>query len=186
MVAMTSLMTADEYLATGDELPRFTELIDGEIIVNTPSVRHQRIANEIRFLLNLWCREVSGRGESPDPVDARLDPGNVYAPDVWWVSEMHRPDRDASHLNGPPDLAIEVRSPSTWRFDVGVKRETYERAGLPELWLVDTASHTIIVYRRSTPDVASFDVALEVGAGETLESPQLPGFRLNIAALFDR
>ena len=183
---MTALMTADEYLATGDERPRSTELINGEVIVNTPSLRHQRIGARIQFLLQLWCAEAPGRGESPLSVDAHLDAGNVYAPDVWWVSEVHRPPRDAAHLTGPPDLAVKVRSPSTWRFDVGVKRETYERAGLPELWLVDTASHTILVFRRSGPDASSFDVALEIGAGNMLESPQLPGFRLDIADLFDR
>ena len=183
---MTTLLTADEYLATGDERPRFTELINGEVIVNTPNLRHQRIAARVRFLLQLWCEESPGRGESPDSVDTRLDTGNVYAPDVWWVNEAHRPPRDASHLVGPPDLAVEVRSASTWRFDIGVKRETYERSGLPELWLVDTASNTILVFRRSTPESTTFDIAIEVGQGEKLESSQLPGLSLDITALFDR
>ena len=186
MVAMTTLLTADEYLATGDERPRFTELINGEVIMNSPTLRHQRISAELRFLLQLWCKEAPDRGESPDSVDARLDTGNVYAPDVWWVREERRPERDATHLVGPPDLAVEVRSASTWRFDIGVKREIYERSGLPELWLVDTASNSIMVFRRSTEDSRVFDVALELGEGEYLASPQLPGFRLDIAALFDR
>lgn len=183
---MTALMTADEYLATGDERPRFTELINGEVIVNTPNLRHQRIGGRIQFLLQLWCEEATGRGESPLSVDARLDTGNVYAPDVWWVNESHRPPRDAAHLAGPPDLAVEIRSPSTWRFDIGVKRETYERAGLPELWLVDTASDTILVYRRSHPRAPTFDIALELAAGQQLTSHLLPGFTLDIEALFDR
>ena len=76
---MTALMTADEYLATGDERPRSTELINGEVIVNTPSLRHQRIGARIQFLLQLWCAEAPGRGESPLSVDAHLDAGNVYA-----------------------------------------------------------------------------------------------------------
>ena len=119
-------------------------------------------------------------------MDSRLDDYNVFAPDVWWVAEEHRPARDAAHLVGPPDLAAEVRSPSTWRFDVGTKRQTYERAGLPELWLVDTASDTILVFRRSSLEAQHFDVELELGAGEVLESPMLPGFRLEIGPLFDR
>ena len=109
----------------------------------------------------------------------------MYAPDVWWVSEAHRSGRDALYLDGPPDLAVEVRSPSTWRFDVGVKRETYERSGLPELWLIDTASETILVYRRSTADSLLFDISLEVGRGEELTSALLPEFVLDVGALFD-
>jgi len=38
--------------------------------------------------------------------------------------EPERPARDARRLVGSPSLAIEVRSPSTWRYDVGTKRST--------------------------------------------------------------
>ena len=77
-----------------------------------------------------------------------------------------------------------MRSPSTWSYDVGAKMLAYERARLAELWLVDTVSRVVIVCRRSGPEVPTFDVLLEVGAGETLTSPQLPGFALPVASLF--
>jgi Uma2 family endonuclease len=186
MVVMTALLSADEYLATPHDRPRWTELICGEVIVSSPSVRHQRITSRIQFLIQLWCEAEPGRGESPHTVDARLNDANVYAPDVWWVAEEHRPSRDAAYFTEPPDLVAEVRSPSTWRFDVGVKRATYERAGLPELWLVDTSSDTVLVFRRSTPDAPSFDIALEFGRGEVLTTPLLPGFSLPLDDLFDR
>jgi hypothetical protein len=35
----------------------------------------------------------------------------------------------------------------------------------------------------SQPDAPTFDVALELGAGETLESPRLPGFALPVERL---
>ena len=73
-----------------------------------------------------------------------------------------------------PDLAVEVRSPGTWRYDVGRKRELYERHGVRELWLADTASRTMLVYRRSAA-VSGFDVALELAADTRLASPLLPG-----------
>ncbi len=71
-----------------------------------------------------------------------------------------------------------MRSPSTWRYDVGAKWLAYERPGLTELWLVDTDSRTVIVCRRSDGTASTFDVLLEVAAGEQLTSPQLPGFAL--------
>ncbi|MDQ3719269.1 MAG: Uma2 family endonuclease [Actinomycetota bacterium] len=82
-------------------------------------------------------------------------------------------------------MVAEVRSPSTWRYDVGAKKSSYERSGLPELWLVDTAADEVLVFRRSTPGATRFDVALELGRGEALESPLLPGFRLALDELFD-
>lgn len=75
---------------------------------------------------------------------------------------------------------------STWRYDIGVKKDHYERAGLSELWLVDTESELLLVYRRSTPSAPEFDVALELGAGEELTSPPLPGFTLAVEELFAR
>ena len=83
-----------------------------------------------------------------------------------------------------PDLAVEVRSPSTWRYDVGAKKDGYERHGLPELWLVDTEARSVLVYRRERAQSATFDVSLEVGAGEQLTSPLLPGFALPVDEIF--
>jgi hypothetical protein len=65
-----------------------------------------------------------------------------------------------------------------------VKFRKYEAARGAEVWLVDTASNTVLVYRRSTETSPEFDVALELGAGEQLVTPRLDGFALDITALF--
>jgi Uma2 family endonuclease len=119
------------------------------------------------------------------PVDIQLADGDVYAPDVLWVNEAHRPPRDARRLYAPPDLAVEVRSPSTWQFDLGTKKRVYEDKGLPELWLVDTSSDTVLVYRRSSPSAREFDVSLELGRGDKLASALLPGLSIDLEELFD-
>jgi Uma2 family endonuclease len=185
-MGMTSArLTADEYFALPPTEQR-TQLIDGEIVVTEASLRHQRITGEIYLLLRLWLREHPGSGEAGIPVDVHLDQRNVYAPDVWWVPEDARPARDAKRILGPPALAVEVRSSSTWRYDIGIKKSTYERLGLHELWLVDTKANAVLVYRRSEPRVARFDVALELEAGDLLTTPLIPGFELVLADLFDR
>jgi Uma2 family endonuclease len=177
-------LTADEYFATSPELP-YIELIDGEIVVNQPSLGHNRIALEFVALLREWCRAAPDRGEAGIPADVQLDAYNVYAPDVWWVREDRIPSRDALRIVGPPDLAVEVRSPSTWRYDLGTKKRVYEATGLPELWLVDTQADTVLVYRRSSEKSATFDVELEVGRNEQLTSPLMPGLSIDLAELFD-
>ncbi|HEV2760069.1 MAG TPA: Uma2 family endonuclease [Acidimicrobiales bacterium] len=185
-MALTSTrLTADEYFALPPTEQR-TQLVNGEIVVTEAALRHQRIAGEIYRLLTNWLIEHPGHGEAGLPVDVHLDDFNVYAPDVWWVTDHDKPGREAERIMGPPALAVEVRSPSTWRYDVGVKKRTYERLGLAELWLVDTASDTVLVYRRSSPEAAEFDVELELAVGEALTTPLLPGFRLDLTALFDR
>lgn len=185
-MALTSTrLTAEEYFALPPTDKR-TQLIDGEIVVTEPTVRHQHITLEIVRLLANWLAEHPGHGEAGMPLDVHLDDFNVFAPDVWWVPEDARPARDAKRIVGPPALAVEVRSPSAWRYDVGAKKRTYERLGLAELWLVDASADVVLVYRRSSPEADEFDVALELGAGEALTAPLLPGFSLDLAGLFDR
>ena len=185
MVMTQRRYTAEEYLALPPD-ERHTQLIDGEIVVTDPRLRHQRITGEMYRLLANWCLEEAGRGEAGIGCNYRLDDRNVFVPDIWWFSEARRPARDAGVVEGPPDLAGEVRSPSTWRYDIGKKKRSYEQAGLAELWLVDTEANTVLVFRRSTPRAAVFDVDLEVGAGEALTTPLLPGVALDLADLFDR
>ncbi|HVL07402.1 MAG TPA: Uma2 family endonuclease [Acidimicrobiales bacterium] len=183
-MALTSTrLTAEEYFALPPTEYR-TQLIDGEVVVTEASLRHQRITLELAHQLTVWLRQNSGHGEAGIPVNVHLDDYNVYAPDVWWVPEDARPGRDAKRIVGPPALAVEVRSPSTWRYDIGTKRATYERLGLKELWLVDTGADTVLVYRRSSPEAATFDVALELEAGTVLTTPLIPGFALDLGGLF--
>jgi Uma2 family endonuclease len=176
MVVTERRLTAEEYLALPPE-PN-TQLLDGEIVVNDPGVRHQRILLELVRLMADWLLAHPGVGEAGIGCNILIDERNVFVPDVWFVAEARRPPRDARLFEGPPDLVVEVRSPSTWRFDVGKKREAYRRAGAAEVWLVDTESGTVLVFRG--------DDALEVGRGEKLTTPLVPGLAIDLADLFDR
>lgn len=178
-------LTADGYYAVtvvGDR----KQLVEGEIVVNEPKLIHAALQGRLYFALAGWVGGGERRGFVSLPTDVRLDDHNVYGPDLLWFSSEHVPADLDGYPERVPDLCVEIRSRSTWRYDVGAKRRVYERSGLPELWLVDDASDTVLVYRRSAADVANFDVALEVGVEEELTSPQLPGFALALGELFAR
>lgn len=185
MVSMPVIerMTADEYLALEGEYPR-TQLVDGEVVVNQPGLPHQLVVGRLLVALTVWTEEADGRGLATLPLDVRLDERNVYGPDLLWYSEARSPARDAPKPYPIPDLAVEVRSPSTWRYDVGAKKRVYEREGLPELWLVDVDAPCVLVFRRSAPAAPVFDVALELDRAATLSSPLLDGFALSLDRLF--
>jgi Uma2 family endonuclease len=178
-------MTADEYFAVSVVGDR-TQLVDGVMIVNEPTLPHNLAQVRILTELANWVEAAPRRGFASTPTDVVPDEHNVFGPDVVWLAEEHVPDPLDKRLEGMPNLAVEVRSPSTWRYDIGKKRAAYERAGLPELWLVDTASRTVIVCRRSAKDAPSFDIELELSETDELTSPQLPGFSLPIARVFSR
>ncbi len=178
-------MTAQEYLACHHHDGLRSELIDGEVVVNEPCLRHQAVCDELQFALTSWTRAAAGRGFAVRPLDVLLDELNVFAPDVLWYAEGRVPPRTDPRPYPMPDLAVEVRSPSTWRYDVGAKKSGYERHGLPELWLVDLAAAEVLIFRRAGRRSAGFDVALELARGDELASPMLPGFSLALRALFD-
>jgi Uma2 family endonuclease len=159
-------------------------LTDGELVMNEPSWTHGGSQLAIAAALREWTLGAPERGRARPPIDIQMDDRSVYAPDVVWYREGRVPLRD-DHAPYPiPDIAVEIRSSSTWRFDIGAKRATYEHHGIPELWLVDTAADIVAVFRRSDPKVPRFDVSLELTVGETLTSPLLPGFKLAIAEIF--
>jgi Uma2 family endonuclease len=184
-VPVAQPMTADEFLARPfDEGLRRQELVDGEIVMSQPSARHNRVQGDLFAALHAWAKAGGERGQVFIPLDVTLDELNVFAPDISWYAASNPVDEDAQPPYLLPDLAIEVRSPSTWRYDIGAKKATYEHQGLSELWLVDTPAEQVLVFRRSRAGAERFDVALELGPDDALGSPLLPGFALDIAELF--
>jgi Uma2 family endonuclease len=184
-VPVAQRMTAEEFLARPvHEGSRFEELIEGELVMNEPLSLHERHVFKLLRALDAWATSEAGRGEVRLPMDVDIDERNVYKPDLHWYREGRSPSLHDWHPYPMPDIAVEVRSPSTWRYDIGAKKAGYERFGLPELWLVDTAADELLLFRRSAPRAPTFDVALELTHDDTLTSPLLPGFALALAELF--
>jgi Uma2 family endonuclease len=179
-MATTTRMTAAEYIALPND-ERWCELIDGAVVVNEPRPLHAIVQQRLGTALQNWIDAGRGRGFVMPPIDVDIDEHNVFAPDLSWVAHL-RSARE--RLPRIPDLCVEIRSPATWRYDVGTKLVHYQAAGLPELWLVDTVAESIIVQRRSRAGAPGFDVALELRGDDNLTSPQLPGFSLRVADLF--
>jgi len=179
-------MTAEQYLARPyDPRERGWELIGGELVdMHDPLLPHELVCAEISHALEVWRRDRPGRGLAIRSIDVLIGARDVYGPDILWYPDDRVPPRESQRPYPVPGLAVEVRSPSTWRRDIGAKRTGYERAGLPELWLVDTAADVVLAFRRSTTDAPGFDVALELARGDTLTSPLLAGFAMTLDALF--
>jgi hypothetical protein len=101
------------------------------------------------------------RARAYHPVCAMSAAARMTAEEYFAVSvERDFTELIDGRIESLPDLAVEVRSPSTWRYDVGKKKATYERGGLPELWPVDTATWN----RARVPPVVEGRGALRRGA----------------------
>jgi Uma2 family endonuclease len=180
-MAMTTRMLVEDFL--GGDVPPHSQLINGEVVVHDPNFRHQRTLGAIFLQLSLWTIAASGRGLAGLGGNWIFGPATSLIPDAWWVPAEQAPTLVGIRSDLPPVLAVEVRSPSTWIRDAGLKLHIYEEGGVQEVWLVDNIANIISVHRRTSPTSATFDVAFDISSGH-LTSPLLPDFELDIAALF--
>jgi Uma2 family endonuclease len=167
------LLDQDEY--------KNAELIDGQVIVVTPNWMHQRIVMALSALIWQWIHAGAERSEVTCNPRVKITHNRGYLPDVAWYA-AGRVDAEGTQPDGPPDLAVEVLSPSTRAFDLVRKRADYARVGVGELWLIDPDGPAALVLRR---EGAEFVVACDLEAGDGLTSPQLPGLAIRVGALVE-
>ncbi len=157
------------------------ELIDGELIpMPSPKEIHQRL---LLLLGAKWLWFVLERGLGSvyvAPFDVILSDFDVVQPDIIFVSNARAHIID-DYVHGAPDLVVEILSPSTADYDKTTKRELYERYGVPEYWLVDPYAKTITILRMGADGYNTYAV---YGEGDTLTSPTLAGFALDLGELF--
>lgn len=128
--------------------PRCVELVDGKFrIVSSASPLHGYTQVELAVELR---RLVGKRGVVIAECGVRTS-GNrtLREADVavylgWTPGEL----RGETWARVPPDLVVEVLSPSTTAEDRGPKRREYEAAGVRELVLVDPDARTVEVFQR--------------------------------------
>ena len=139
--------TAERVRALPDDGQRY-ELIDGQLVVSpSPLPLHQECVTRLIVLLQPWL-EVSGAGRLlASPADISLGEDEILQPDLFvYRTADGKPLRDWGDITELL-LAVEVLSPSTARYDRQLKRHRYQRAGVPEYWIVDLDSRLIERWR---------------------------------------
>lgn len=147
MPAAANRWTADEVRALPDDGNRY-ELISGELVV-TPSPRgiHQVAVFELSLRIRAWL-ELTGAGQVlASPADISLGEDEVLQPDLFvYRTASGKHLRDWSDITALV-LVIEVLSPSSARYDRQLKRRRYQRARIPEYWIVDLDSRLVECWR---------------------------------------
>lgn len=111
------------------------ELVDGELIVSpSPGFRHQLVLAALFDTLSPYVRAAGLGRVLWSPADLELESGQLNQPDVFVLPSIAFERWQDAPL---PLLVIEALSPSTARYDRGLKRRFYQRAGVPEYWIVD-------------------------------------------------
>jgi Uma2 family endonuclease len=177
-------MTYQDLLRLPEDLLRH-ELIEGEHIVSAaPTLRHQRVAFHLAFAISAFVRPRALGEVFMAPVDVLLSQRDVVEPDVLFVSKTNATRLRERHVEGAPDLAIEVLSPSSARIDRVKKLRLYERHGVREYWVADPAGETLEVFRRTDAGRLAHRATLSHAAGDVLETPLLAGLRIALSEIF--
>jgi len=132
------------------EGPERYELFDGEAFaMASPSVVHQALLMGLSLDFGNWLQGKSCRVFAA-PLDVRLFPKEdksdrtVVQPDLLVVCDKSKLDKDS--VNGPPDLVIEIVSPSKTSSELFRKFNYYLKAKVREYWVVDPESKGVSVH----------------------------------------
>jgi Uma2 family endonuclease len=124
------------------------EVIAGELLVTpAPRFNHQEAVVLLVGALGDYLRRTKAGHAAISPADLTPEPGALVQPDAFVVGLVDgRRPREWADIRQLL-LAIEVLSPSTARADRTVKRRLYQRAGVPEYWIVDLEARLVERWR---------------------------------------
>jgi len=178
--------------ATLDDLYKVdgkAELIAGRIVRFMPSgFAPGQAALNIAMALELHSRETGVGVATADGVGYAIRPPltngrQSFCPDAAYYTGP-LPKNRMRFIEGPPDLAIEVRSETDYtrqaEKEMAAKRADYFEAGTKVVWDVDPEAKEIRSYGTDAPDKPVVFKSGDLAHAE----PALPGWRLPVNEVF--
>jgi Uma2 family endonuclease len=136
--------TAEDLAEMPDDGRRY-EVLGGELIVSpAPSTRHQWVSVELTAQIRSFARRKQLGLVFSAPLDVRLGRHDIVQPDIVFILNEHLHILQAWGIEGSPDLLVEIVSPSSRLNDRIRKSAIYADQGVPEYWIVDLDTRTIL------------------------------------------
>ena len=161
------------------------EFINGQIVVHSPARRdHLEVVSFMGNLLGNFAL-CHGLGQVYTEQCLIRCRRNDYEPDIcFFVAAKVAESTGKQMIFPPPDLIVEVLSPSTATNDRTLKRQDYARHGVSEYWIVDADERLVEQYVLPL-GATSYELKARLPDGARLNSTVLPGFSAPVAAFFD-
>lgn len=144
------------------------EAIEGDVYMTpAPSILHHRLTRALYEALKPLLLEPDLGELFWAPVGVEFSAtGEGVQPDLMFVSNERRGIIGEAEIVGPPDLVVEILSPSTASRDRSIKLRLYERQGVPEYWIVDPDGSAVDIWRFGRePEHERFTTTLPVRLG---------------------
>ncbi|GAB4214950.1 MAG: Uma2 family endonuclease [Roseiflexaceae bacterium] len=160
------------------------EVISGCLYMTTaPSNFHQWIIQNLYDHIGFPLKQ-QGLGYSFFAPIGVLMPGcEPVQPDFVVVLKANAGIIQNRRIRGVPDIIVEVLSPGNADYDREIKREAYERAGVPEYAMIDPTARTLTHYCLTS--AGGYGPPQQHNASATFAFVCLPALALPVAALFE-
>ncbi len=167
-------MTEQQFVDWCDD-QTWAEWIDGEVVVMSPvNIEHGRLFAFLFTLLNEFVDRQSLGQALAEPVQIRFARlRRRRSPDIIFIAAARSDIIRHAHIEGAPDLILEIVSPDSQSRDRRDKFLEYEAAGVREYWIVDPVSKTLEAY-------ALFEGRKyrQIDGKDAIKSSLLPGFSI--------
>jgi Uma2 family endonuclease len=180
--ASTIKMTAEQFLELGeDPVGMRLELVDGEVAVSPSPIPKHSIAVTMvcRILTNYIFPK--GIGEVLGDVDTIFGEHDVRCPDIIYFSKNRLHLIGEKSIEGPPDLCVEIISPSSREIDRKKKFKQYARGKVANYWIVDPEPRTIEAYQLSG---RSYKLVGQGSGNQTVFLPPFPELEIPLGELW--
>lgn len=173
--------TVADYMLLEEGAP--FQLINYDLVMSpSPLLIHQLILGEFYDTLKAFIKANKNKGMAVlPPMDIHFDNGNVYQPDLIFISEGRIPEIAKERIMGAPDLVVEILSPSNAYYDLRQKKDVYEKYGVEEYIIVDPIAQNVELYALKD---GFYYLHQKAQKGEYLDSLVLPGLSFDMNEIF--
>jgi len=173
----------DDFVALEEDDRR--ELIDGELLeVEVPTKMHEYVVWLIGGCFAQWARPRNAGFGLVSGFKVRISERRGVMPDFQFfrIGNPAAAGESVALAEGRPDLAVEVISPSSVRYDRVIKLEYYASIGVPEYWIVDLPARAI---ERLVLQEGGRYLITQTGRGEDVFRPEsFEGMEIPLAELW--
>ena len=154
------------------------EIIEGALeVAPSPRTIHQLVSVRLVAALARFTA-VAGGHVFHAPFDVHLAEDTVVQPDLLYLAPEHLDRIRDDGVHGPPDLVVEILSPTSRRWDLREKRAAYARHGVRELWFIDPEAPSVEVLWN---EGGRFSAAAYAAGEHARSAGALDGFTIAVA-----
>lgn len=175
------LLTYDDYAELPNDGNRY-QILEGELDVTpAPTPRHQAVSRNLHRILDRHVVDHALGQIFYAPIDVILSATTITQPDIIFIATGREAIITERAVEAPPDLVVEILSPSSVRTDRGIKSALYARFGVRHYWLVDPATRSVEMFELAGGGyVRSGTFANDDYAGTSL----FPGLEIDLARVW--